>query len=101
LGNTTFFLSWRNEIHQRFAGLFRGNSPDEEGGTEPVEGDGKRKSIEELRAEAEQDALEKWAWIGLIYRLCEGDITKTDTVVAKPFMECLIWMSYEKEVLKK
>jgi hypothetical protein len=38
-----------------------------------------------------------WSWIGLIYKLCEGDITKTEAVVNKPFIECLVWLSYEKE----
>jgi hypothetical protein len=37
-----------------------------------------------------------WSWIGLVWRLCGGDITKTDSVLGKTFMECLIWLSYEK-----
>ena len=45
--------------------------------------------------EAEKERSE-WSWIGLIWRLCNGDITKTDMVLGKPFMECLIWLSYEK-----
>jgi hypothetical protein len=40
----------------------------------------------------------KWSWIGLIYKLCDGDITKINEVVSKPFGECLIWLSYEKEM---
>jgi hypothetical protein len=45
--------------------------------------------------EAEKEKSE-WSWIGLIWRLCNGDITKTEEVLAKPFMEVLIWLSYEK-----
>jgi hypothetical protein len=59
----------------------------------------RRKTIEESRAELEMDKREKWAWIGIIYKLCGGDITKTEAVVNKPFIECLIWLSYEKEML--
>jgi hypothetical protein len=40
----------------------------------------------------------KWSWIGLIYNLSGGDITKVDEIVNKKFTECLIWMSYKKEM---
>lgn len=36
----------------------------------------------------------------MIYRLCDGDICKTEQVVSKPFIECLVWMSFEKETNK-
>lgn len=46
----------------------------------------------------EEAIKRKWSWISLIYKLCEGDITKTEAVVSKPFTECLVWLSYEKEM---
>ena len=83
-------------------GLFTGSSEDIDGDrAEQIGGGGKRKTIEEVKAEMEADKLDKWAWIGVIYKLCAGDITKTDGVVNKPFTECLVWLSYEKEVLQK
>lgn len=100
MGKPTFFLSYRNEIYERFAGLFTGEAEDTvrkepDGDTEK----GGRKTIEEAQAEMDMDKREKWAWIGIIYKLCGGDITKTEQVVNKPFIECLVWLSYEKEVL--
>lgn len=40
----------------------------------------------------------KWNWIGLIWKLCDGDITKVNYIVSLPFTQCLIWLSYEKEM---
>lgn len=45
--------------------------------------------------EAEKQRGE-WSWIGLIWRLCGGDITKTELVLSKSIMEVFIWLSYEK-----
>lgn len=99
-----FFLRWRKEIYDRFAGLFTGDAEDiDSDRADAISGTKStgRKTIEEVKAEMEADKLDKWAWIGVIYRLCAGDITKTDKVVNKPFTECLVWLSYEKEVLQK
>lgn len=43
---------------------------------------------------AEQQA--QWSWFSVVYSLSKGDITKSEEVVNKPFLECLIWMTYEK-----
>lgn len=40
----------------------------------------------------------KWNWIGLIWKLSGGDITKVDFILRLPFTQCLIWLAYEKEM---
>jgi len=47
------------------------------------------------------DAREKWSWFSLIHKLSGGDITKAEEVVKINYMTCLIWLSYEKEMLNK
>jgi hypothetical protein len=37
----------------------------------------------------------------MIHRLSDGDITRAESVTAMPYITCLVWLSYEKEVLKK
>ena len=100
MGQPTFFLSYRDEIYKRFAGLFNGavedSGPVDEGKDTKVSG---RKTIEEAKAEMAMDKVEKWAWIGIIYKLCKGDITKAEAVVSRPFTEVLVWLSYEKEMI--
>lgn len=104
----TFFLDWRRDIHTKFQGLFSGsNSDDEDDGDadaklaeydEGVQSGSNRKTISDARKEAGEDLNQKWGWVGVIYSLCGGDITKTEAVVSKPAIECLVWLSYEKEM---
>jgi len=37
-------------------------------------------------------------WISVIYQLSEGNICRTEEVVNKNFTECLVWLSYKKEM---
>jgi hypothetical protein len=60
--------------------------------------DKKRRTIQDAQADNINDKTDKWGWIGVIYSLCDGDITKTEAVVSKPVLECLVWLSYEKEM---
>jgi hypothetical protein len=53
-------------------------------------------TVNDAKAIESEKQRGEWSWIGLIHRLCGGDITKTDLVLRKTFMECLIWLSYEK-----
>ena len=101
MGKPSFFLSYREGIYKQFAGLF--GQPDDGYEEEPVE-DVKgtsRRTLDDVRAEQEEERIRKWTWIGIIYSLCDGDITKSEQVVSKPFIECLVWMSYKKEMIDK
>lgn len=103
----TFFLDWRQRVYARFNGLFKPDGGGDEDDSnlqqyiDERDGDGekkKRRTIEESQKEAQPDLQQKWGWIGLIHQLCNGDITKTEAVVSKTFLECLVWLSYEKEM---
>jgi len=90
----TFFLSYRTELFKRYEGLFR----QDEIGDDDEEVRTGRLTIEDVMAMNGEKRSKKWSWISMIYSLCNGDITKTNEIVSKPFTECLIWMSYEKEM---
>jgi hypothetical protein len=94
LGKHTFFLSFREGVYKKFEGLFNNDSSGDEGDDDEFNG---RLTIQEINARKAEERKSSWSWIGLIYKLCEGDITKTEAVVNKPFIECLVWLSYEKE----
>jgi hypothetical protein len=51
-------------------------------------------------AAQEEEKRKKWAWFSLIYSLCDGDITKVDAVLNRTYIECLTWLSYEKDMKK-
>jgi hypothetical protein len=91
-------LDYRKGLYQQFEGLFNQEEPDgdDEGSTD----NGHRPGFAEAQRIEEEKKQSKWNWIGIIYRLCEGDITKTEQVVSKTFIECLVWMSYQKETNK-
>ncbi len=100
-------MDYRSRIYERFSGLFI----NEDGEGEDAEEDSKlaeyfdgaqeghgRKTIADAERDASADLNKKWGWIGVIYKLTGGDITKTEAVVSKPLLECLVWLSYEKEM---
>jgi hypothetical protein len=91
-------LDYRKSLYEQFEGLFNQEESygDDEGGTD----DGVRRGFADSQQVEEERKQSKWNWIGIIYRLCNGDITKTQEVVDKSFIECLVWMSYEKETNK-
>jgi hypothetical protein len=84
-------LEYRSGIYKRFEGLFQ--SRDEEEDEYEVEG---RLTVADAKAIADENERSKWSWIGVIWNLSNGDITKTNEVLAKPIMEVLIWLSYQK-----
>ena len=103
----TFFLDWRQRVYSRFIGLFKSDGGGEEDDSnlqqyiDDRSGDAekeKRRTIEQSQKDAQPDLQQKWSWVGLIYQLCGGDITKTEEVVSKTFLECLVWLSFEKEM---
>jgi hypothetical protein len=91
-------LDYRKDLYEKFAGLF--DTEQSEGDDEDIPTDGNRPSFTDAQRIEEDKRQSKWNWIGIIYRLCDGDITKTEQVVNKTFIECLVWMSYEKEMNK-
>jgi hypothetical protein len=88
----TFFLSYRTDIHNKYQLLFGTDEPEDEG-EEQRSG---RKSVSDIQAEMRQKQMNEWSWIGLIYSLCDGDITRTEEILKKPYIECLIWLTYTK-----
>lgn len=91
-------MDYRTGIYKQFEGLF--NQEEQDGDNEDIGDDGNRQGFTESQRIEEERKQSKWNWISVIYRLCNGDITKTEEVVSKPFIECLVWMSYEKEMIK-
>jgi hypothetical protein len=55
-------------------------------------------TVAEAQMADKEKRKRKWSWIGVIYSLCDGDITKSNEIVNKKFTECLIWLSYKKEM---
>jgi hypothetical protein len=92
-------LENRSGLYKQFEGLFNQEEQDEDVGDSPTDGNRQGSFAEAQRVE-EDRKQNKWNWISIIYRLCNGDITKTEQVVSKPFIECLVWMSFEKETNK-
>jgi hypothetical protein len=91
-------LDYRKGLYEQFEGLFTQEEPLGDDGDSPD--DGNRQGFAESQRVDDERKQSKWNWISIIYRLCNGDITKTEQVVSKPFIECLVWMSYEKETNK-
>ena len=89
-------MDYRKDLYERFGGLFGGESEDIEPGDEKT--NGRRLSFEDKQAEQQEERQRKWMWISIIYQLCDGDITKTEMVINKTFTECLVWLSYKKEM---
>lgn len=89
-------MDYRKDLYERFGGLFGGESKDIEAGDDrPNE---RRLSFEDKQAEQQEERSRKWMWISIIYQLSEGDICRTEEVVNKNFTECLVWLSYRKEM---
>ena len=91
-------MDYRKGLYQQFEGLFSQEEPDGDDGDSDT--DGNRQGFAESQRIDDERKQSKWTWIGIIYRLCDGDITKTQEVVDKTFIECLVWMSYQKETNK-
>jgi hypothetical protein len=45
-----------------------------------------------------EERAKKWTWVGIVYRLCNGDIIKSKEVLGLSYITCLVWLSYEKEM---
>lgn len=67
------FLKFRERFMERYADQFEGDDDEDDEEEEMSE-------AERLREEAKRKKLKKWAWHSLIYRLCQGDLTKIEAV---------------------
>lgn len=102
MGNYSFFLSWRKDILSRYEGLFGAGEDevdDRVGGYEAEE-DNRRRTVGDFQKDDEAEKRKKWAWFSVLYTLADGDITKVDAVLKRTYIECLTWLSYEKDMKK-
>ena len=44
------------------------------------------------------DFAEKWGYFGIMYRLCNSDISKLETITKLNLMEAFTWLSYEVDL---
>jgi hypothetical protein len=73
-------LEFRKRIVEDFAIIFDGTSEEDTGTSEG------------------QDFADKWGYFGIMYRLCNGDISKLEQITKLNLMECFTWLSYETDL---
>jgi hypothetical protein len=55
-------------------------------------------------AEGNEDAIatesfaEKWGWFGVMYRLCNADISKLEQITKLNLLDAFTWLSYETDL---
>ena len=75
-----FFLEFRKGIIKDFAIIFDGAAQGNED------------------AIATESFAEKWGYFGLMYRLCNADISKLETITKLSVLEAFTWLSYETDL---
>ena len=75
-----FFLQFRQKTCEDFAIIFNGTSAGNEG------------------AITTEGFAERWGYFGVMYRLCNADISKLETITKLNLLECLTWLSYETDL---
>jgi hypothetical protein len=70
-----FFLSYRDDISERFATLF-----------------------ETVEKSSQSKIHSKWGWYNIMYELADGDLTKMETVTLIYIEEALTFLAYEKDI---
>jgi len=73
-------LDFRKRIQKDFAIIFTGTETNDKGTNE---GEG---------------FAEKWGYFGIMYRLCNSDISKLEQITKLNLMECFTWLSYETDL---
>jgi hypothetical protein len=82
------YLEFRKQINTTYSGLFSSEEFDTEGLTQ-----------EEIREiEQEESKSKKWGWESIIYSLCDGDMTKADSVLNLPLIFVLNFLSMRVEL---
>tara|TARA_R100000963_G_C4569325_1_gene54882 strand:- start:231 stop:467 length:237 start_codon:yes stop_codon:yes gene_type:complete len=47
---------------------------------------------------ADEGFAEKWGWFGVMYRLCNANISNLETIAKLSLLEALTWLSYETDL---
>ena len=47
---------------------------------------------------ASESFAEKWGYFGLMYRLCNADISKLEQITKLNILEAFTWLSYETDL---
>jgi hypothetical protein len=78
---TEAYLTYRKKLLDNYDDLFLNDSDEEEEEPEP------------------QDTVQtRWAWMRLVYDLCDGDITKANAVLDLPHLMVLNWLTMVKDL---
>ena len=75
-----FFLSFRKRITTDFAIIYDSSAEGNEG------------------AVATESFAEKWGYFGVMYRLCNADISKLEQITKLNLLEAFTWLSYETDL---
>ena len=73
-------MEFRKRVVNDFAIIFEGTPDGEE------------------RAVADESFAKKWGYFGLMYRLCNADISKLEAITRLNVLECFTWLSYEADL---
>ena len=84
------FLKYRKEIIERYKGIFGGDDFDEDE-------DSELDNLDDEETESDNSPESKWGWLAVVYNMANGDITKTDAILEKPFISVLNWASMRKD----
>ena len=72
------FADWRLDIVEKYEPLFEAPIEDED--------------------EEPKDKAVNYGWLGVVYSLCNNDITKKDKIIAMNFISVLNYMGYDKSI---
>jgi hypothetical protein len=79
---TEGYLIYRKKLLENYDDLFLNDSEDEE----------------EVDPEPQDQVQTRWAWMRLVYDLCDGDITKANAVLDLPHLMVLNWLTMIKDL---
>jgi len=96
-GIIEYFLKFRKEILEKYAGLFEENN-NEELKEEELNKLNRTERIEVVNAEKQEKKRQKWGWFQLIYSLSNNDILKMEAVTNLPLIQCLNVLAMKAEM---
>ena len=73
-------MEFRKQVVKDFAIIFDGTSEGNE------------------KANTGESFAEKWGYFGLMYRLCNADISKLEKITKLNLLEAFTWLSYETDL---
>lgn len=80
---TESYLTYRKKLLENYDDLFLNDSEEED---------------DEVDAEPQDQVQTRWAWMRLVYDLCDGDITKANAVLDLPHLMVLNWLTMIKDL---